>query len=75
MFEPPVSSIGEPPWAGKYRAPHIGHRTHLCDMAERGEVTLAQMKALVRNPKFVCRKCGRAAAKEENLCEPVPLES
>jgi hypothetical protein len=30
-------------------------------------------KALVKDPKFICKKCGRAAAKEENLCEPAPL--
>lgn len=53
--------------------PHIGHKNHLCDLAEQGQITLEQMKALVRDPKFICRKCGRVAAKEENLCEPVPL--
>jgi len=41
-------------------------------MADRG-VDLETVKALVKNPKFICKKCGRAAAKEENLCEPVPL--
>ena len=58
-----------------YPAPHIGHKMHLCDMAERGDISFDQMKALVSNPKFICKKCGRAAAKEENLCEPVLLES
>ena len=53
--------------------PHVGHRNHLCDLAEQGNITLDQMKELVRNPKFICRKCGRVAAKEENLCEPVHL--
>ncbi|MCJ7768302.1 hypothetical protein MUP79_07925 [Candidatus Bathyarchaeota archaeon] len=37
------------------------------------EVSLEHMKALVENPKFVCKKCGRVTAKEGNLCEPVPL--
>ncbi len=55
------------------KAPHIGHSFHLCDMAERGTVTLDEMKALVKDAKFICKKCGRVAAKEENLCEPVPL--
>jgi hypothetical protein len=55
------------------QAPHIGHRQHLCHLAERGEVSLEQMKTLVRDAKFVCKKCGRSAIKEENLCEPVPL--
>lgn len=41
-----------------FAAPHIGHRHHLCDLAERGEISLEQMKALVRDPKFICKKCG-----------------
>ena len=53
-------------------APHLGHSKHLCDMAKRG-VDLNAYKELVKNAKFICKKCGRAAAKEENLCEPVPL--
>ena len=53
-------------------APHHGHAKHLCDMAKRG-VDLNLYKALVKDAKFICKKCGRAAAKEENLCEPVPL--
>ena len=43
-------------------------------MVERGEVSVEQMKTLVRDPKFICNECGRAAAKADNLCEPVPLE-
>jgi hypothetical protein len=54
------------------KAPHLGHSQHLCDMADRG-VALQVVKDLVKNPKFICKKCGRAAAKEVNLCEPVPL--
>jgi hypothetical protein len=55
------------------RMPHIGHANHLCDMAEKGVVSLEQMKALARDPHFICKKCGRAANRAENLCEPVPL--
>ena len=62
-----------PPFYTPKAAPHLGHKNHLCDMAESGHVSLEQMKALVRNPKFICKKCGRVATKEENLCEPVPL--
>lgn len=61
----------EMPFASK--SPHIGHRNHLCDLAIHGEITLEQMKTLVRDPKFICKKCGRVANKEESLCEPVPL--
>jgi hypothetical protein len=42
-------------------------------MAERGEISLEQMKVLVKDPKFICSKCGRVANKAENLCEPVAL--
>jgi hypothetical protein len=41
-------------------------------MAKRGE-DLETVKNLVRNPKFMCNTCGRAAARAENLCDPVPL--
>jgi hypothetical protein len=55
-------------------SPHIGHSNHLCDMASKGQVTLEQMKELVRNAKFICNKCGRVAANSGNLCEPVSLD-
>lgn len=66
----------EPPeyyWNELSEAPHIGHSNHLCDMAGTGEISLSAFKELVKNPKFMCKKCGRAAAKEDNLCEPVSL--
>ena len=53
-------------------APHLGHAKHLCNMAEQG-IDLETVKKLVKNPKFICKKCGRVAAKEENLCEAVSL--
>ena len=37
-------------------------------------VRLKQIKHLVKDAKFICRKCGRAATKEENLCDPTSLE-
>ena len=52
---------------------HIGHRKHLCNIVEDSILTLDQVKALVKDAKFICKKCGRVATKEENLCEPVPL--
>jgi hypothetical protein len=41
-------------------------------MAKKG-ADFETYKNLVKNARFICRKCGRAAAKEENLCEPAPL--
>jgi hypothetical protein len=54
--------------------PHIGHRHHLCSMVRRGDHTLEQIKDLINDPKFMCKRCGRAANDSANLCEPVPLE-
>ena len=62
------------PTALGYRQnPHIGHKHHLCAMAESGEVTVEQMKELIRDAKFMCKICGRSAANSDNLCEPEPL--
>ena len=55
------------------KMPHIGHQKHLCHLAEEGMSTLEEIKNLVKDAKFICKKCGRAAAAKENLCEAVPL--
>jgi len=36
---------------------------------------LKEYKKLVRDARFVCKKCGRAAKDEESLCKPVSLDS
>ena len=54
-------------------SPHIGHSHHLCEMARTGNVSLKQMKDLIKNAKYMCKRCGRAAKNEENLCDAVPL--
>jgi len=52
--------------------PHAGHEKHLCKIwADTYDVD--QIRDLVKNAKYVCKVCGRAAAKEENLCDPVTL--
>ncbi len=55
-----------------FEKPHVEHEKHLCSIVDSG-ATLEEFKKLVKNPKFICKQCGRAAAKEENLCAPVPL--
>ncbi len=55
------------------RSPHIGHSNHLCDMVEKGQVSLAQIKSLVKDPNFICKKCGRVANSSDNLCEQAEL--
>ena len=53
--------------------PHLGHKKHLCHLVEDVGISMEDYKPLVKNAKFLCRKCGRTAAKEENLCEPTKL--
>jgi hypothetical protein len=55
-----------------YEKPHIDHEKHLCTLVAEG-MDLAEYRGLVRNPRYICRVCGRAAASEKNLCDPVPL--
>ncbi|MBN2008213.1 hypothetical protein JW960_02580 [candidate division KSB1 bacterium] len=33
-----------------------------------------KLKKLVKKPKYVCEKCGRAAREDSALCRPVELE-
>ncbi|HOS94195.1 MAG TPA: hypothetical protein PLD23_09045 [Armatimonadota bacterium] len=36
---------------------------------------LNDLRGLVRDAQYICKKCGRAAAKKRNLCSPVKLYS
>jgi len=60
---------------GKAKMPHPYHEQHLCYLHNLDflKSNLDEWKKLVQEPKFVCRKCGRAAAKEKNLCKSVTL--
>jgi hypothetical protein len=55
--------------------PHSKHEQHLCFLQNVGYVenNLEEYKRLVRNPKFVCKNCGRVAENSVNLCEPEKL--
>ncbi len=44
----------------------------LCKLAKRGK--LDQIGELARNARYICKKCGRTAEKEENLCRATPIE-
>ena len=46
-------------------------KAHLCSLAEKGE--MKAVAQLAKGAKFLCEKCGRAAAKADNLCKPVKL--
>jgi len=41
---------------------------------EKIEEHMETLKQIVGNPKFICRKCARAAKDEKYLCKPVTLE-
>jgi len=57
------------------KMPHPAHDQHLCYLQNLGyvESNLEDYKSLVQNPQFICKKCGRAAANEKNLCKPDKL--
>ena len=55
--------------------PHPEHDKHLCYLNNlRFQVENAEAyKALIKDAKFYCQNCGRAAADSKNLCKPVKL--
>ena len=47
---------------------------HLCKWRpEQIAAQLPKFSRMVRQPRFVCLRCGRAAAKKKWLCKPSPL--
>lgn len=44
---------------------------HLCKIAARKD--LEQVRALIRDAKYFCRKCGRSARDASNLCKPTDI--
>jgi hypothetical protein len=50
---------------------HEGHANHLCELTAKR--LMGKVGALSKDAQYVCHICGRAAAKPENLCEPVEL--
>ncbi len=50
-----------------------GHEKHLCKMVVGDQVDIETLKPFVRNAKYICGSCGRAAMEAENLCNPMPL--
>lgn len=56
------------------RAKKGWHDNKLCSLACcECRTDVAELRPLVKNAKFICKECGRAAAKAENLCAPEPL--
>lgn len=50
---------------------HRGHSMHMCELASKKRMD--KMADLAKGAKYLCHFCGRAAAKAENLCEPVEM--
>ncbi len=50
-------------------------REHLCYIISQGFHLSDEQeyKALVENPEFKCKHCGRVANSDKNLCKPVRL--
>lgn len=61
----------ETPIINMTHMPHKGHEEHLCFLNNLG--LFDRIKDRVREPAFICRKCGRAASKASFLCEPEKL--
>lgn len=40
---------------------------------ERIEAQMDKLKDIVAKPKFICKKCGRAATTKKWLCKPINL--
>lgn len=53
----------------KAHGPHPGHENHLCYLHNMGvlDADVEGFKSLVKDAKFLCKECGRAAAEAENL--------
>jgi hypothetical protein len=41
---------------------------------EKIEENLETLKKIVKDPKFICRKCARSAKDDKYLCKPATLE-
>jgi len=52
-----------------YKEPHAGHSKHLCALIAGGS-GYTVVKPLVKDPEYICAKCGRAAREKSSLCAP-----
>ena len=48
------------------------HKKHLCSLA--GKKKIDENEELVKDPQFICRKCGRVADVDKSVCKPKALE-
>lgn len=45
-----------------------GRDQHLCKLVKRDD--FEQLRKLVKDAAYFCKKCGRAAREQDNLCDP-----
>ena len=59
----------------KAKMPHPSHNKHLCYLTNMNFhlANPKEYKVLLKDAKFMCRVCGRAAASDSNLCKPVKI--
>lgn len=59
----------------KKKAP-FKNDARLCKLAKDDvpDEYFADYADLVRMPKYICRKCGRAAVSKDNLCKPEKID-
>ncbi|MHB8764388.1 MAG: hypothetical protein ACYDA8_08655 [Deferrisomatales bacterium] len=50
---------------------HHHEENHLCRIAAKHD--LERVKKIVKDAQFFCKRCGRAANDEKNLCDPSKL--
>jgi hypothetical protein len=57
------------------KMPNPSHEEHLCLLQNVGYLksNLEEYRKLVKDPQYICKGCGRAAASEKNLCTPEKL--
>lgn len=48
------------------------HQGHLCVLVS--EDRMDDVKALVKDSKFICFNCGRVAGSPSSVCNPMPLD-
>jgi hypothetical protein len=50
------------------------HKTLCAWKREEMEENLEELKRIVGDPRFICRRCGRAVSKKKWVCRPESLE-
>lgn len=47
-------------------------KKHLCDLMSEKD-GIAEVREAAKDPRFICKACGRAAREAQRLCVPVEL--